>query len=184
MILIMLVYLKERVLIKMIISIIYLAIALFLEMLMSNFFISTLGSSSLFITVYTIISFVIIYPYFNNDKKYFILVLVFGILFDILYTSTYFFVPLLFIILGMGIKFLYNIFPENIFMTNLISLIIITLYHILSFVILNIFSTISFSFITLFNAILGSIIMTIIYTSISYYVMSFIYDRKKVKLIK
>ena len=71
----------------MIISIIYLVISFLLEGIMSNIFPSTLSNISYFTTIYIIISFAIIYPYFDNDKKFFILIFIFGILFDILYTD-------------------------------------------------------------------------------------------------
>ena len=160
----------------MTISIIYLFICLLLEFLMSNFFSSTLSSISLFTTIYTIIGLVILYPYFNNDKKFYLLAIICGILFDILYTSTFMFNLVLFIIVGIMIKILYNIFPENVFMTNLISFIIIMIYHIFCFSILNLLSNISYDFILLINIITHSIIMTIIYTSVCYYVIKFIIE--------
>ena len=69
-------------------------------------------------------------------------------------------------------------------MTNLISLIIIFIYHILSFVILSLLSTTDYAFILLINIILGSIIMTIIYTTISYYVIKAIFNKFNIKYIK
>ena len=168
----------------MIISIIYLTISLVLEVIMSNFFSSTLSNTSFLSTIYTLIALVVIYPYFNNDKKYFILIIIFGILFNILYIGNIIFTMILFITIGITIKVLYNIFPENIFMTNLISIIIITIYHILSFIILNIMSSIDYDFILLINIIISSIIMTIIYTTISYYIIKIIYNRFNIKQIK
>ena len=67
----------------MIISIIYLVISFLLEGIMSNIFPSTLSNISYFTTIYIIISFAIIYPYFDNDKKFFILIFIFGILYQL-----------------------------------------------------------------------------------------------------
>ena len=146
----------------MIISIIYLVISLVLEVVMSNFFYSTLSDVSLFTTIYTVVGLVIIYPYFNNDKKYFLLVMICGVLFNILYTGSFVYTFLMFIIIGVIIKLLYNVFPENVFMTNLISILVITAYHVFSLVILNVMSTTNYAFILLINIVLGSILMTII----------------------
>lgn len=165
----------------MIISILYLIISLFLEVIMSIFFPSTLNNVSLFTTIYTIIGFVIIYPYFSNMKKYFLLIIIFGSLFGILYGSGFVFSLFLFLLVAIVIRLLYNIFPENIFMTNLISYISIFIYHLLSFIFLNLFSSISYSFMTLVNILFGSIIMTIIYTSISYFIMRFIFNKRVIK---
>ena len=168
----------------MIISIIYLVVSFLLEGIMSNIFPSTLSNISYFTTIYIIISFAIIYPYFDNDKKFFILIFIFGILFDILYTSTIFVNTFIFIIIGIVIKILYNVLPENVFMTNIISYIGIIIYHILSFIILMITGYMDYSIILLFNIIIHSRFMTIIYTSISYFVIKFIYNKFDIKYIK
>ena len=168
----------------MIISIIYLVISFLLEGIMSNIFPSTLSNISYFTTIYIIISFAIIYPYFDNDKKFFILIFIFGILFDILYTSTSFVNTFIFIIIGIVIKILYNILPGNVFMTNIISYVGIIIYHILSFIILMITGYGDYSIILLFNIIIHSIFMTIIYTSISYFIMKFMYNKFDIKYIK
>ena len=164
----------------MIISIIYLVISFLLEGIMSNIFPSTLSNISYFTTIYIIISFAIIYPYFDNDKKFFILIFIFGILFDILYTSTIFVNTFIFIIIGIVIKILYNILPGNVFMTNIISYVGIIIYHILSFIT----GYGDYSIILLFNIIIHSIFMTIIYTSISYFTMKFMYNKFDIKYIK
>lgn len=168
----------------MIISIIYLVISFLLEGIMSNMFSSTLSSISYFTTIYIIIAFAIIYPYFDNDKKYFILIFIFGTLFDILYTSTFMVNTFIFIIIGIVIKILYNILSDNVFMTNIISYISIIAYHLLSFIILIITGYGDYSIILLFNIIIHSIIMTIIYTSISYFVIKFLYKKLNIKYIK
>lgn len=168
----------------MIVSIIYLIISFFLENFMSIIFPSTLSSISFFTTIYTVIGLVILYPYFSNHKKYYLLVIIFGILFDILYTSTFILNLIIFLIVSFVIKILYDILSENVFMTNLISVVAIILYHLLSFVILSIFGSINYDFMLLINIILHSILMTIIYTSISYFVIKFIYSRLNIKQIK
>ena len=162
----------------MIISIIYLVFSFLLEGIMSNIFPSTLSNISYFTTIYIIIS------YFDNDKKFFILIFIFGILFDILYTSTIFVNTFIFIIIGIVIKILYNILPGNVFMTNIISYVGIIIYHILSFIILMITGYGDYSIILLFNIIIHSIFMTIIYTSISYFIMKFMYNKFDIKYIK
>lgn len=168
----------------MIVSIIYLIISFLLENFMSIIFPSTLSSISFFTTIYTVIGLVILYPYFSNHKKYYLLVIIFGILFDILYTSTFILNLIIFLIVSFVIKILYDILSENVFMTNLISVVAIILYHLLSFVILSIFGSINYDFMLLINIILHSILMTIIYTSISYFVIKFIYSRLNIKQIK
>ena len=168
----------------MIISIIYLVLSFILDNFMSNIFPSTLTNINYFTTIYIIISFVIRYPHFNNEKKYYILLIIFGLLFDILYTGAFIFNMVLFIVIGIVIKTFNNLFPENILTTNLISIISIVIYHIISFIILNLVSSISYDFILLINIIIHSLIMTIIYTTISYFGIKYIFNKFNIKQIK
>lgn len=168
----------------MITTIIYLVLSFILDNFMSNIFPSTLTDISYFTTIYIIISFVIIYPYFSNEKKYYILLMIFGLLFDVLYTGTFILNIVLFLVIGIFVKILNNVFPENVFTTNIISVIVISLYHILSFIILSLVGSISYDFMLLVNIIIHSVIMTIIYTSISYFGMKYIYSKFNIKQIK
>lgn len=168
----------------MLLLIIYVLFSFLLEGFMSNIFASSLTDVSYFTTIYTVISFVVIYPYFYNKKKYYILLIIFGILFDALYTST--FIVNVFIFLGICfvIYLLNNILSDNIFMINIISIIAIITYHLLSFIILSIAGYANYSFLLLGRIIVHSIIMTIIYTSLSYLVIKTLFNRFDIKEIK
>ena len=151
---------------------------------MSNIFVTTLNNVSPFTTIYTIIALVVIYPYFASDKKYFLLVIIFGFLFDTIYTSTILLNLTIFLVISLLIKTLNNIISDNIIMTNIISLISVATYHILTFIILNIVTSKSYSIILLGKILTHSIIMTIIYTSISYIIIKYLYSRLSIKQIK
>ena len=168
----------------MLLLIIYVLFSFLLEGFMSNIFASSLTDVSYFTTIYTVISFVVIYPYFYNKKKYYILLIIFGILFDALYTST--FIVNVFIFLGFCflIYLLNNILSDNIFIINIISIIAIITYHLLSFIILSIAGYANYSFLLLGRIIVHSIIMTIIYTSLSYLVIKTLFNRFDIKEIK
>ena len=151
---------------------------------MASIFPATLGSVSYFTTIYTIISLVVIYPYFVNEKKYYILVIVFGALFDILYTSTLLINIVFFLLLAVVIKLLNTFIPNNILTINVISILCIIIYHVLSFVLLNLETSQTYDLILLGKIISHSILMTIIYTSISYIVIRFIYNKFDIKMVK
>ena len=168
----------------MIVSIIYLIVSFVLENVMASIFHATLGSVSYFTTIYTIIALVVIYPYFANEKKYYILVIIFGALFDILYTSTLLINVVFFILIAVIIKVLNTIMSDNIFTTNVISIISIIIYHLLSFVILNLETSQTYSLILLGKIITHSILMTIIYTTISYVIIKLIYNKLDMKQVK
>ena len=158
----------------MLLLIIYVLFSFLLEGFMSNIFASSLTDVSYFTTIYTVISFVVIYPYFYNKKKYYILLIIFGILFDALYTST--FIVNVFIFLGIG----FVIYLLN----NILSIIAIITYHLLSFIILSIAGYANYSFLLLGRIIVHSIIMTIIYTSLSYLAIKTLFNRFDIKEIK
>lgn len=167
----------------MIIALIILIISFLLEGFMSIYFPSGIINTSMFSTLYTLISFLIIYPYFNNEKKYYILLIIFGLLIDIVYTNTFIFNTILFLILSLVIEILNNILPNNIFTINVKSIIIVFLYHILSFIILNVINYDSYTLGMLFNILVNSIIMTIIYTLVLYLITKKIFSNYD-KLIK
>ena len=168
----------------MIISVIYLIISFILDNFMSNIFPSTLSNISYFTTIYIVISFTVIYPYFSNEKKYYLLLIIFGILFDVLYTGTFILNMIIFLCIGFIIKLLNTIFPDNVFTTNMISVISVCSYHILSFIILSLVGGIDYGIMLLINIIIHSFIMTILYTSISCCCMKFIYSKFNIKYIK
>lgn len=117
-------------------------------------------------------------------KKYYTLVIIFGALFDILYTSTLLLNVVFFLLIALVIKILNTNMSDNIFTINVISIISIILYHLLSFIILNLETSQTYSLILLGNIITHSIIMTIVYTSISYVIIKLIYNKLDMKQVK
>ena len=73
----------------MIIIIPYIIISFLLDGLISNYVSINIVSPSYLRTIYTIISIVITYHYFDNSKKYLIILIILGFLFDIVYTNTF-----------------------------------------------------------------------------------------------
>jgi len=122
----------------MIISIILLIFSFLFEGFISNYISSSLVEYNIFSTLYTLITLTVIYPYFYNKKKYYILLLIFSFLIDIVYTNTLILNVVLFIAISLIVKFLNFILPENILMVNIMSICSVILYHILSYIILTI----------------------------------------------
>ena len=166
------------------VAIITVVVSFILDSLISNHIGYTLTDPSIFKTIFTIIGLVSIYPYFNNDKKYLYLLIITGILFDIIYTGTFLFVTLIFIIIYLVNKFLDFFLPYNLLNINVLSIVSICIYHIVSFIILNLVKYNSYSINLLFNIIIHSIIGTIIYTIIIYFVLRYVYNRLNIKQIR
>lgn len=167
----------------MIIAVILLIFSFLLEGFMSLYFPSNLINPSVLSCLYTLITLIIIYPYFYNEKKYYILLIIFGLLIDIVYSNTFLFNTILFLLLSIGIQILNVILPNNIFTINVKSLIIVFMYHILSFILLGIIDYNGYTIDLLINIIINSVIMTLIYTSITYFITKILF-KKYDKLIK
>ena len=94
----------------MILIIIYTIISFLLDGLMSNYIPVNINELSYLTTIYSVISIVVIYNYFENEKKYLIIITILALLFDIVYTNTF---PLNIIIfiaiyINKNIKLLYS----------------------------------------------------------------------------
>lgn len=165
----------------MIISIIYVLISFLLDGIISNIVPFNLVDPSYFKTIYSLISLVIIYNYFDNQKKYLSILVILGILFDIVYTNTFILNVIVFFTIYIVLSNLDYLIPNNIITINIKSIVCISLYHILTYIILLLANYNSYSIKLLFIILLRSIIMTIIYTTISYLIMNKIYDNKKIK---
>lgn len=168
----------------MIVIILYLIISFSLDSLMSTYISSNLIEISYLTTIYTVISLVITYNYFENQKKYLLIVIILGFLFDIVYTNT---IPLniiLFILIYIVLKQLDYLMPNNIFTINIKSLITIYIYHITTYIILLLTHYNSYNLKILGFILLKSIIMTIIYTTTSYFLIKKIYYKFYDKKIK
>ena len=161
----------------MIIIIVYTIISFLLDALTSNLINTTLNNPSIFNTIYSVICLVIIYNYFDNDNKYLKVLLILGILFDIVYTGTILLNIIIFLVIYIIIRII------NDYITNNKSLLAIAIYHIMSYLILDIVHYDNFTS-KLLMILPRSIIMTIIYTSLSYVIFKKIYFKKYSKKIK
>lgn len=165
----------------MIIAVIYVIISFLIDSLMSNILPFNLTDPSWFKTIYSVISLVILYNYFDNQKKYLSILIVLGIFFDIIYTNTFIVNIIVLLIIYFILSNLDYVITTNIFTINLKSITCISLYHILTYIILLLANYNNYSIKLLGIILLRSLIMTIIYTTISYIIMNKIYDNKRIK---
>lgn len=166
----------------MIVIIIYLIISFLLDSIISLYIPASLTTLSYFKTIYTLVSLVVIFNYFENSKKYLIITIILGALFDTVYTNTFLLNIVIFIVVYFLLTELDYIIPNNLFTINIKSLSALYTYHILTYIILLLTHYNSYSFSILLNILMKSTIMTIIYTTISYLLIKKIYwhhfDRK------
>lgn len=151
---------------------------------MSIYFPAYLINPSAFTTLYTLVTITLLYPYFNNEKKYYILLIIFGLLIDISYTNTLILNTFIFIAVSIIIKLLNNYIYHNLLTSNIVSLISVISYHIISFIILNILNYNNYTLNNLFTIIYNSIIGTIIYNTIMYLIIKLLFKKHDITYIK
>mgnify|MGYP000077326213 FL=1 len=120
----------------MIVIIIYLIISFLLDSIISLYIPASLTTLSYFKTIYTLVSLVVIFNYFENSKKYLIIAIILGALFDTVYTNTFLLNIVIFIVVYFLLTELDYIIPNNLFTINIKSLSALYTYHILTYIIL------------------------------------------------
>ena len=165
----------------MILSNILLIISFLLQGLVSNF----IGvNSSIFYTIYVLISLLIIYPHFENKKKYLILLFIFGLLMDLVYTNTTLLNVSLFFIIYYFSRMFHFFLPYNLLTINISNILSVFIYNIITFLMLVILRVDSYSFISLIKLLGSSILMSIIFTSIVYWLVNYLKKRLDLKEVK
>ena len=162
----------------MIVIIIYTVISFLLDGLVSNYLPSSITSISPLITIYSLISLIIIYNLLAEEKKYLKILFIIAILFDIVYTNTFILNIILFFIIYLFIKKINYYIPNNLFTINIKTILSIWLYHIFTYIIFILVNYNNYPIKILLTILYKSIIMTIIYTTISYILLGKIYDKK------
>ena len=91
---------------------------------------------SIFLTIYPLISLLVLVPYYDNNKKMIILTVITGLLIDFVYTNTLFFNAILFTGILFLFKLLHSYLPYNLLTVNISNLLSVILYHVTSFLLL------------------------------------------------
>jgi len=146
----------------------YIIFSFLLDSISTNYLSFEINNLSYLKTIYTIISLIVSYQYFKNEKKYLILIIITSIIFDIRYTNTFILNPTIFIIIYILNLIINNHFQNNIITINLKSIISIIVYNIMTYVILILSNYNIYKLNILYNIIIRNIPMTIIYTTITY----------------
>lgn len=124
------------------------------------------NTNSLFLSLFSIMCLIVIYPYLKNRNNIFYIGPIMGLFFDIVYTQTLFLNTLLFFLITFLIYFYYKYMPFNIINTLLISFFSIIIYRSMTYICFLIFYDDSFNIYTLIKSIYSSIIINYIYVLI------------------
>ena len=166
------------------ISITLLIISFLLQGTISNIIGYTPNNISMFFTIYPLITLMILYPHFENRNKFLLLLAIFGILIDLVYSNTFIFNTCLFYIIYIMNKGFHFFFPYNLFTISISALLAVYTYHIVTFLFLILLNFDNYNFLMLGNSLINSTIMTIIYTIITYSIVNFLKQRFDLKEVK
>lgn len=125
--------------------------------------------NSIFIPLLTIMSMIIIYPYFQRPYKYFRYCAILGFLYDIAYYNTVFYNFFIFILLAFLITFFYYIFSNTALTSSFLSITIVFAYRLINIVFSYLFKNTSFSFKLFFRNFYSSVFINVIFVIIFYY---------------
>lgn len=158
-------------------------IVLIISFLFEGFISTLLHPNSLLFPLFSLMSIIVIYPFFKKDEysKYLVICAFLGLLYDIVYTNTFLLNMGLFLLFGIITKFIFEVFSSNLISTTLTGLLFIFLYRIITYLILIISGYLQFSFFDLLKGIYSSLIINIIYIIIIYGIIKVIENKFKLR---
>lgn len=160
-------------------------IFLIFSFLLEGIIYSLIDQNSIIIPLFSLLSLVLLYPYFNNKKSNFIITaLILGFFYDIVYTNTLFINVFTFGLLALIIIKIFTYFTRNIINSYILSILVVIIYRILVFLFLNLIQAIDFNLLKFLHSITNSILINMLYISIFYYLLNSISNRIKIKKIR
>lgn len=153
----------------MIVAIIMVIFSLLTDGILTNFLPYMVNNLSFFTPMFTLVSIVIIYPFFKKRlRDYFIICFITGIIYDLFYTNLLFFNGLLFLAIGILTMLFYRYFEVRYFTLVLAIIVMICVYECLTAGIILLFQLVPLTFGKLFYKISHSLLLNIIYGEILY----------------
>lgn len=157
-----------------------LLISFILEGIVSNL----VPTSSLFIPLFSIVSLLVTYPLFNENKiKYLIYSGTLGLLYDLVYTNTPFINTFTLIITALVITFICKFITINKLNLILIILFVLLFNQTINYLLLCLFRYRIFNNATLLEGLYSSLILNVVYSYILYVVIEIINKKRKYKRI-
>lgn len=154
-------------------------LSFFLESIISNFIPL---DSHFFVPLLSLMSLILIYPYFNGEKEDYIKVsALMGFLYDVVFTDTLLLNLVLFILIGLFICFLNRLFSTNFFSIVLVSVLVIIAYRFMNYGILCLSGLFEFQMIRFIDSILCSLLLNVIYVILLYFITDFLAKKYRIR---
>lgn len=163
-------------------AILIIGISLILDGILTNYLPFLPNNLSLFTPLLTITSLVLIYPFYRKqENNYYITLFITGIIYDLFYTNLLFFHAVIFLILGVIIKWIYKNYEMTPIRIIIYISIIIICYEFLEGFILYIFQIVPVSIEKILYKIKHSLIINLVWGEVIYGILS-IYIKKTKKI--
>lgn len=154
------------------IAFVILVCSFFLDGILSNFLPYMVGDLSLFTPMLTIVSLVIVYPFFTKKLRYyFCSCFIVGICYDFMYTNLLFYNAILFTIIGAIVLLLYKYICPNWFSILLFVIIVIGAYECMNAIIISLFQLVPMTFYRLLYKFSHSLLLNLCYAEILYFII-------------
>lgn len=134
-----------------------------LSFLLDGVFSNIFPINSVFYPLFTLVSLIIVYPYYSNNSDYFKYSALIGALYDLIYTDTFIFYALLFLIIAYIISKMSGWFADNYLSLLIITLVSIITFKILSYILMVATGNLPLDLGTLLKGIYSCLIVNIVY---------------------
>ncbi len=162
----------------MVIVIVTAIVSFFLESIVSNF---VALDSQLWIPLFSLVSLIIIYPYFKGQEQNYLKVCaLIGFCYDIVFTDTLLMNFVIFIGIGVLIQGINHIFSTNMINICFMVPVIVALYRLVSYLILCLAGFFHFEWQSLGVSIYSSLLLNIMYAVIVYLITDRIAKRYRI----
>ena len=154
------------------IPILIIIVSLLLDGLLTNILPYTVNNLSIFTPMFTILLPIFIYPfYIKQEKKYLIILIITGIVYDFFYTNLLFYNAIILFIFGLIIIKLYKNIGYNFVKILIYVISFIILYELINSVVILIFNLVPITPAKVLYKITHSLLLNLIYGSIIYYII-------------
>ena len=152
---------------------IILTISIILDGVLTNYLPYLVNDLSFFTPLLTVVSIFILYPLNRKkEKKFFIIMFIVGIIYDLLYTNLLFLNGLLFVLITLISKIIYKNFETSYFKLIIYTILVIIVYETVYAGILFIYRIVPITLYKLIYKISHTLILNIIYTELLYFIIN------------
>lgn len=162
------------------IPIIIVICSIFLDGILTIFLPYSPSTLSLFTPLLTVVSFILIYPFYRKKvKKYYIISITIGLIYDLLYTNLLFINAILFLIIAYITKIIYKNIEVNYLNIILFVIVIISLYEALNGLIIVVFNLVPITIEGIVYKITHSLLLNILTTEVIYIFIKYLPKKYK-----